>query len=162
MLAALGLAQAAESALVVDLCRDLALSGRSLSDIAAEGPSLADLRPGRAGVALLGSGPIGAHEARPLIETLAETWPAVIVRCHEPQWDGPIVPVEALLPGLLHPSKSGPAVWQPVGSVTRPPGPGPVLPRLRSSLARRLLAGRSAGRCRWVRAWERVWSMPWG
>ena len=65
LLAALGLAQAAESALVVDLCRDLALSGRSLSDIAAEGPSLADLRPGRAGVALLGSGPIGAHEARP-------------------------------------------------------------------------------------------------
>jgi hypothetical protein len=162
LLAALGLAQVVGSALVVDLCRDLALNGRTLSDIAAEGPSLYELRPGRSGVAILGSGPITAEESRPLIESLAEGWPGVVVRCHPDQWDGAIVPVRALLPGLLRSTEQGPAVWQPAGSAIKPPGPGPVLPRLRGSLVRRLLAGRAASRARWVRAWERVWSMPWG
>jgi hypothetical protein len=148
--------------LVVDLCRDLALEGRTLSDIAYEGPALSELRPGRSGVALLGSGPIAPDAARPLIESLAEGWPAVVVRCHHGQWEGSTVPVRPLLPGLLRISEPEPAVWQPVGSSTRPPGPGPVLPRLRSSVVRRLLAGRTANRSRWVRAWERVWSMPWG
>jgi hypothetical protein len=160
--AALGLAQVAGSALVVDLCRDLALDGRTLSDIASEGPALAELRPGRSGVALLGSGPLAPDAARNLIGSLAEGWPAVVVRCHPGQWEGPIVPVRALLPGLLRASEQEPAVWQPVGSPVRPPGPGPVLPRLRGSLVRRLLAGRTANRARWVRAWEKVWSMPWG
>jgi hypothetical protein len=162
LLSALGLAQVARSALVIDLCRDLALDGRTLSDLVSEGPSLSELRPGRAGVALLGSGPITADGARPLIDTLAEGWPAVVIRCHPGQWEGPMVPVRALLPGLLRSSEQDPAVWQPVGAGIRPPGPGPVLPRLRGSLVRRLLAGRAAGRARWVRAWERVWSMPWG
>jgi hypothetical protein len=162
LLAALGLAQTSKTALVVDLCGVLVLGGRTLSDIASEGPSLSDLSPGRSGVALLGSGPIISAAARSMVESMAEAWPAVVVRCHPGQWEGPIVPVRALLPGLLRVSDQSPAVWQPVlGSIT-PPGPGPVLPRLRSSLVRRLLAGRGAGRARWVRAWERVWSMPWG
>lgn len=162
LVSALGLAQVAGSALVIDLCRDLALEGRTLSDIASEGPALAELRPGRSGVALLGSGPIALDSARPLIDSLAEGWPAVVVRCHHGQWEGPTVPVRALLPGLLRISEKEAAVWQPVGSSTRPPGPGPVLPRLRSSLVRHLLAGRGSSRARWVRAWERVWAMPWG
>jgi hypothetical protein len=159
---ALGLAQVAGRALVVDLCRDLALEGRTLSDIASEGPSLSELRPGRSGVALLGSGPISLEAAQTLIESLAEGWPAIVVRCHRGQWEGPTVPVMALLPGLMRISDQQPAVWQPVGSSIRPPGPGPVLPRLRGSLVRRLLAGGAASRARWVRAWERVWTMPWG
>jgi hypothetical protein len=161
LLAALGLAQVARSSLVVDLCRDLALNGRTLSDIASEGPSLSELSPGHTGVALLGSGPISATEAGPLIESLAQGWPAVVVRCHPGQWDGPTVPVRALMPGLLRTFEPTPSVWQPVASNVRPPGPGPVLPRLRAPLARRLLAGRTAGRARWVRAWEAIWSMPW-
>jgi hypothetical protein len=162
LLAALGMAQVAKSALVVDLCRDLALNGRTLSDIASEGPSLSELSPGRTGVALLGSGPIPAAEASPLIESLAQGWPAVVVRCHPGQWEGPTVPVRALMPGLLRTTEQGAAVWQPVASSVRPPGPGPVLPRLGASLARRLLTGRTAGKARWVRAWEAIWSMPWG
>ncbi len=163
LLSALGLAQAAGSALVVDMCRDLALqSGRTLSDLAAEGPTLAELSPGRAGVALLSSGPIGHLEARSIIHGLAEGWPAVVVRCPLGLWDGPTVPVRPLLPGLLRPVEQTPAVWQPVGAGAKPAGPGPVLPRLRSSLVRRMLAGRSAGKTRWVRAWERIWEMPWG
>jgi hypothetical protein len=71
------------------------------------------------------------------------------------------VPVRALMPGLLRVSEEGPAVWQPVVSAVRPSGPGPVLPPLRAPLARRLLAGRTARRARWVRSWEKVWSMPW-
>jgi hypothetical protein len=97
-----------------------------------------------------------------LIESLAQGWPAVVVRCHQGQWEGPTVPVKTLLPGLLRVSEQGPAVWQPVVSTVRPPGPGPVLPQLRGTLVRRLLAGRTAPRARWVRAWEKVWSMPWG
>jgi hypothetical protein len=147
---------------VVDLCRDVAGNGRTLSDIASEGPSLAELTPGRSGVALLRSGPVTPQEARPLIESLAQGWPAVVVRCHPGQWEGPTVPVRTLLPGLLRVSEQGPAVWQPVVSTVRPPGPGPVLPKLRGPLVRRLLAGRTARRARWVRAWEKVWSMPWG
>lgn len=162
LLSALGLAQVAGSALVVDLCRDLALDGRTLSDLASEGPSLSELRPGRSGVALLGSGPITVEAALPLIEALSEVWPAVVIRCQAGQWEGPNVPVRALLPGLLRESHQEPAVWQPVGSPVRPPGPGPVLPRLTGSLVRRLLGGRTALRARWVRAWESVWSMPWG
>jgi hypothetical protein len=162
LVSALGLGQVAGSALVVDLCRDLSLEGRTLSDIASEGPALSELRPGRSGVALLGSGPVTLDAARNLIESLAESWPAVVVRCHPGQWEGPTVPVRAMLPGLLRVSEQEPAVWQPVGSPVKPPGPGPVLPRLRGSLVRRLLAGRTARRARWVGAWEKVWSMPWG
>lgn len=162
LLSALGLAQVAGSALMVDMCRDLALqSGRTLSDLAAEGPSLSELSPGRSGVALLSSGPIEPQEARSLIESLAEGWPAVVIRCPSGHWDGPTVPVRPLLPGLLRSTEQSPAVWQPMATGARPAGPGPVLPRLRGSLVRRMLAGRSVGRARWVRAWEAVWEMPW-
>ena len=47
LLSALGLAQVAGSALVIDMCGDLALqSGRTLSDLAADGPSVSELGPG--------------------------------------------------------------------------------------------------------------------
>jgi hypothetical protein len=162
LLAALGLAQVAGSALVIDMCGDLTLDGgRTLSDLAADGPTLSDLSPGRTGVALLSSGPIDPEQARPVIQGLAQGWPAVVIRCQSGGWAGPTVPVRPLLPGLLRATEQGPAVWQPIATRTTPIGPGPVLPRLGGSLTRRMLAGRSARRARWVRAWEPVWEMPW-
>jgi len=162
LLAALGLGQTAGTALVVDLCRDLLLrTGRTLSDIAADGPAVSELSPGRTGIALITSGPLHLSESKAVIDTLAANWPAVVVRCPPGIWDGPIVPVRALLPGLLQVHETTPAVWQPLVSGLRPSGPGPVLPRLRGSLARRMLAGRAASGARWVRAWEPVWGMPW-
>ncbi len=162
LLGALGLAQAAGTALVIDLCRDLRTpTGRTLADIAADGPSLDELSPGRAGVALISSGPLQPSECEAVIEALAPTWPAVVVRCTPEQWVGPTVPIRALLPGLLQAADQSPAVWQPVAARLRPPGPGPVLPRIRSSLARRMIAGRAVPGARWVRAWAPVWSMPW-
>lgn len=162
LLSALGLGQVAGTALVVDLCRDLTIrTGRTLADIAEDGPSLGELSPGRSGVALLSSGPLHVAECITVLEALAPNWPAVVVRCHAGQWEGPTVPVRALLPGLLQPADRGPAVWQPLVPGVRPPGPGPMLPRLRSALARRLLSGRADGRAKWVRAWEPVWGLPW-
>jgi len=162
LLSALGLAQVAGSALVIDMCGDLALArGRTLSDLAADGPSVSELSPGRSGVALLSSGPIEPIEASPLIDALAQGWPALVIRCPAGVWSGAKIPVRPLLPGLLRPVEDSPAVWQPMAAGGRPSGPGPVLPRLSGSLVRRLLSGRSAVRARWVRAWERVWEMPW-
>jgi hypothetical protein len=162
LLSALGLAQVAGTALVIDFCGDVSLrAGRTLADIAAEGPSLEELSPGRAGVALLACGPLDSAGAMAAIEGLASHWPAIVVRCRPGEWEGPTVPVRPLLPGLLLAREPSPAVWQPVTAGVRPSGPGPVLPRLRGSLARRLLSGRAAGRTRWVRAWTPVWGMPW-
>jgi hypothetical protein len=162
LVSALGLGQTAGSALVIDLCRDLSVrTARTLSDLVVEGPSLAELSPGRSGVALIGSGPITVEDTLPVIEALAVNWPAIVVRCQPGHWPGPSVPVRALLPGFLEPVEQSPAVWQPLASGARPPGPGPVLPRLRTTLVRRLLSGRAAGRSTWVRAWEPIWRMPW-
>jgi hypothetical protein len=162
LLSALGLGQTAVTALVIDLCRDLNLPGaRTLSDLAAEGPALSELGPGRSGVGLLPAGPMPVEEMLPTIEALADNWPAIVVRCHPGQWAGPTVPVRPLLPGLLRSVEQGPAVWQPLAAGVRPTGPGPVLPRLRGSLARRMLSGVSARRARWVAAWAPIWGMPW-
>lgn len=162
LVSALGLGQVAGTALVVDLCRDLSIdSGRTLADIAVDGPSVEELSPGRSGVGLLASGPLPLSECALVIETLAAAWPAVVIRCRRGEWDGPTVPVRVLLPGLLRPVVLSPAVWQPVVAGARPSGPGPTLPRLRGALIRRLLSGRADPRAKWVRAWAPVWGMPW-
>jgi hypothetical protein len=162
LLAALGLGQVAGTALVIDMCRDLTIrAGRTLADIAEEGPALGELSPGRSGVALLSSGSLAVADCVSVIEALAPNWPAMVIRSHPGQWEGPTVPVRALLPGFLQTTEPGPAVWQPLTLGLRPPGPGPVLPRLRSTLARRLLSGRADGRARWVRAWGPIWGLPW-
>ncbi len=161
-LGAMGLAQVAGTALVVDMCHDLHLrSDRTLADIAADGPSLGELSPGRSGVAIISSGPLPVSRCREVVETLEANWPALVVRCARGQWEGPTVPVRPLLPGLMQATEPFPAVWQPWVRGLRPPGPGPVLPEIRSATVRRMLAGRAAPRSRWVRAWSRVWGMPW-
>lgn len=158
----LGLAACAGTCLVVDLRGDLSLStNRTLADLAADGPRLDELSPGRSGVAVMSSGSVSSESARELIGRLAERWPAVVVRTSSALWSGKVVPVHPLLPGWAAPDLSGAAVWQQVPGGSAPPGPGPVLPRLGSRVARELLSGRLPTRSRWVRAWERVWELPW-
>ncbi len=162
LLGAMGLGQAAGTALLIDLCQDLDLrSDRTLADIVADGPTLRELSPGRSGVALLASGALASSDLVTVVESLASHWPAIVIRCGPGQWAGPTVPVRPLLPGLLRSQLSSPAVWQPLATAGKPPGPGPVLPRLRSTTVRRMLSGKTAGRSRWVRSWGPVWGMPW-
>jgi hypothetical protein len=160
---ALGLGAAAGTALVVDMARSSSVgTHRTLADLVEDGPTLHELSPARSGVAVISSGPIDDETATPLIERLAVNWPAVVVRCSVGGWPGPTVPVRPLWPGLLAPTETIPAVWQSVVGGVRPPGPGPVLPRLGPRSARNLVLGRLPRRGRWLAVWAKVWAMPWG
>jgi hypothetical protein len=162
LLGALGLGAAAGTALVIDIAGQSRLATeRTLADLIEDGPSLEELSPTQTGVAVIGGGPIDVTVGLPLIQRLGANWPAVVVRCDAGVWPGPTVPVRPLLPGLMAPSEPMPAVWQAVPGGSRPPGPGPVLPRIGSRAARSLLMGRLPTRGRWLRVWESVWRMPW-
>ena len=162
LLAPLGLAASAGTALLVDLVGGPPVDrGRTLADLAADGPRLAELSPGRSGVAVLAGGPITCQASVEPIEHLASRWPAIVVRVAGEEWPGPTVPARPLYPGWLAPTGADAAVWQPMGAGSRPPGPGPVLPRLRASTISQLLNGRLPRRSRWIGAWERVWGLPW-
>jgi len=160
---AIGLGATLGVALVVDLTREIPVkSPRTLGEIASEGPLQAELSPGRRGVAVITGGGISDEDAIEVITGLGSHWPAVVVRVSRPDWPFPTVPVTPLLPGLLAPrAPRPPSVWQPVGRAERPPGPGPVLPRLPSSTLRRILTGSLPRRSRWVEAWRPVWELPW-
>ena len=161
VLGAIGLAASAGTALVIDFRDELGGSGRSLADLMAEGPRLDELSPGRGGVAVLrvGGGEVG--EAQSMVERLSMHWPAVVVREPPRDWSGAVVPVRPLYPGWLFPEGSGPSVWQSFSLGTRTPGPGPVLPPLRSWQVRRVLAGGLPVNGKWMKVWERVWGLPW-
>lgn len=160
--APLGLAASVGTSLVIDMAGGLRLaSGRTLADLVGDGPRLDELSPGRQGVAVLAGGPIQTEDALSIIEQLATRWPAVVVRVFGDEWPGLTVPVEPLYPGWLAPLERGAAVWQPVAAGTRPPGPGPVLPRLRARTTHQLLSGHMPSRSRWINAWRQVWSLPW-
>ena len=160
--APLGLAASAGTALVIDMAGGMRLaSDRTLANLIGEGPRLDELSPGRQGVAVLAGGPIQMVDAVPIIEQLAARWPAVVVRVSGDEWPGSTVPVEPLYPGWLAPPDRGAAVWQPVTPGSRPPGPGPILPRLRARTTHQLLGGQMPLRSRWISAWRQVWSLPW-
>lgn len=162
VLAPIGLAASIETALVIDVAGGLRVqSDRTLADLIENGPTRSELSPGRSGVALLSGHSVDPVPAMIAIEELAVSWPAIVLRCRPGQMPVPTVPVRALLPGHLLTPDETPSVWQPVGAKARPPGPGPVLPRLSSSLVRRLLSGRLPGRSRWVASWRPIWDMPW-
>ena len=159
---AVGLAAVVGTGLVVDLPTDRSGGVRTLRDLARDGPSLAELSPSRRGVALLRGGGVDEQTALDIIERLAERWPAVTVRVDRPQFPFPIVPVVPLYPsGLLPEPSETHCVWQPIGVGSDPPGPGPVMPRLRPSTLRRLLSLQMPRRSRWVEAWAPIWEMPW-
>lgn len=164
-IAPVGLAAAAGSALIVDLVTDSPRSDgrRTLRELLSDGPSLAELSPGRSGVALIRAGDIALGQALEAIETLSGRWHAIVVRTSMADVPFPIVPVVPLYPGAIQVSLASPSagVWQPVRGGPEPPGPGPVLPTLRSSLVRSMLSARLPRRSRWIRAWEPVWEMPW-
>jgi hypothetical protein len=172
VVAPVGLAvAAARPALVIDLDPEgPAYPGtRSLADLVGEGPTRAELFPrlpgaDGAGVALLRNGGIGWEPAIPMIEALAQQWPALVLRLPGSggPWPWPVVPVVCLLPGILRPLGGRAAVWQSMMSRRDPaPGPGPVLPALNRSALSGMLTLRSEPRGRWVRAWSQVWELPW-
>lgn len=159
-----GLAASAGTALIIDLVAEATLAGpgRTLHDIAVDGPRLSELSPGRRGVAVVRGGGLAAAEMLDVVDTLSAHWPAVVVRVHDGDWPFPVVSVVPLFPGVLAPVSSRPGgVWQPVRGGAEPPGPGPILPRLGSLQIRRMLAGHLPRRSRWISAWRQVWEMPW-
>jgi hypothetical protein len=160
--APIGLAASVGTALIVDFVSTASPGSRTLADIVAEGPKLDELSPARAGIALLVGGRVSLDSAFELIGQLGHHWPALVVRLPEPVPGVASVPVMPLFPGKLAPQPlSTPGVWQPVDGGSEPPGPGPVLPTLRSGTVRKLLSGQLPRRSRWVAAWRPVWEMPW-
>ena len=162
VLAPLALATAAGTGLVIDRAGGLTLgSRRTVADLAEEGARLDELSPGRAGVAVMQAGPVGEDDFNSVVDRLAGNWPAIVIRVADQQQRARTVPVIPLFPGWLEPSPPGAAVWQPVVGAGKPPGPGPVLPRLPSRIARSLLSGRMPARSRWISGWTPVWGLPW-
>lgn len=160
--AAVGLAAARRTTLIVDTVVDERAEGRTLADVVEEGPTLAELSPGRTGVALVPAGALGPDQISAAINELARHWPAVVVRSSFKVASLPTVPVVPLYP-VSAPLVSLPpvAVWQPIHSWSAPPGPGPVLPRLPGRHLRRILARTLPRKSRWMSAWEPIWEMPW-
>ena len=164
--APVGLAAAAGTALVVDLdSSGPSYPGKaSLADLVTDGPRRADLVPGHPGVAVLRNGGVEAAEAREVIEALAIGWPHLVMRVADPGTASdlaPLVPVWPLLPGILSPRAKTQCVYQRTGFAVSPPGPGPVLPRLRPAFLAGLLNGTLGRSSRWVAAWREVWRLPW-
>ena len=160
----IGLAASVGTALIVDLMPGRPdPTRRSLRDMVEDGPTASELSPGRKGVAVIRGGGVTAEAAVGMVERLAHGWPAIVVRVSAPGWGFPVVPAMPVFPGHLLPSPE-PAicVWQPVGGGSTPPGPGPVLPRLRPGTLRLLLAGRLPRSSGWIAAWRPIWEMPWG
>lgn len=158
-----GLAASVGTALVIDLVADEPdPQRRTLRDIADDGPSLAELSPGRSGVAMIRAGGIDRSREIGVIQELAKRWPAVVIRVTAGDRAFPVVPAVPLFPGGLIPApEAAHCVWQPVGAGSTPPGPGPVLPRLRPGALRRMLSGHLPRRSRWIDSWQPVWEMPW-
>jgi hypothetical protein len=104
VIAPLGLAASAGTALVVDLDqRGPRYPGdQSLARLATEGPRRADLSPPRKGVAVLRNGGIDPSECQGLIRALCDGWPAVVLR---PGATGPT------LRALLEAGEPGPSRW---------------------------------------------------
>jgi hypothetical protein len=161
--APLGLAAAAGTALMVDLDPQGPPypSARSLADLVADGPRRDELTPQRQGVAVLRNGGVGWEQSAALVVTLAEHWPAVVLRVGADRVEFPVVPVVPLLPGMLAPAQGRVAVWQAMAKGSSAPGAGPVLPAISRTVMQRLLEGTVDPRGRWVTAWERVWRLPW-
>ncbi len=163
MVAPIGLGASVGTALVVDVGAGRGPGNlRTMNELASDGPRLSELSPGRSGVAMMWGGGVDRESAVELIGQLSSRWPAVVVRVGDDDWPFPVIPVWPLYPGRVWPRPTvDHCVWQPVGAGAAPPGPGPVLPRLRPGVTSRILSGHIPGRSRWIAAWRRIWEMPW-
>ncbi len=164
LLAPLGLAAAAGTALVVDLdpSGPVPDDATSLAELAESGPRSEDLRPAATGIAVLPNGGALGDEVAPVIDALLRGWPAVVFKSPADEaHHAPVVPVVPLYPGPFAPTFGRFAVFQRTGfDVDRPPG-GIILPRPSSATVGRLLRGEMPGRSRWINAWRGVWEHPW-
>jgi hypothetical protein len=157
LVGAVGLGASVGTALVVDMA---STRGRTLVDLVTDGPTAYELSPGRAGLAFIGGGGLDSAGTEEVVGQLARRWPAVVVAGEVASL--PAVRFNLLYPGRLAPVVAGlPGVWQPVEGSGDPPGPGPVMPRLRRSLLTKLLNGHLPRRSAWIDAWHPIWEMPW-
>jgi hypothetical protein len=166
-LAPLGLALAADDAVVIDLdpLGPRYPGDRSLADLVRDGVRKDDLTP-RRGIGVLRNGGVAPLEARPVVEALLTHLPRVVLRLPpRPAPAGlpmPVVPVRLLLPGSLFPAQEGPAVFQSTPAYTRMPGVGVRLPAPHPTTVRLLVEGRRPpAKDRWVNAWRSAWRLPW-
>jgi hypothetical protein len=164
ILAPIGLAVAAGTALLVDL--DSAgpsyWGTATLADLVRAGPRRDDLRPQVAGPAVLANGGIEPDQAGPVIRALTDGWPSVVLRSPEDRVEfAPIVPVYPLLPGAVSVAPDRFCVFQRTGFETENPQPGITLPCPRRQTIQSLLTGSLPVRSRWFRAWSDVWRHPW-
>lgn len=166
-LAPLGLALAADDAIVVDLdpLGPQYPGERSLADLVRDGVRRADLTA-RRGIGVLRNGGVPPHDAGPVVEALLTHLPRLVLRLPpRPAPTGlpiPVVPVRLLLPGSLFPPQVGPAVFQTTPSFARMSAVGVRLPVPDPATVRLLVTGRRPpAKDRWVRAWRSAWSCPW-
>lgn len=164
ILAPMGLAVAAGTALLVDLdsTGPSYWGAATLADLVRAGPRRDDLRPQAAGPAVLANGGIEPDRAWPVIRALADGWPAVVLRSPGDRADfAPIVPVYPLLPEAVAAAPDRFCVLQRTGFETENSQPGITLPCPRRRTIQGLLKGSLPVRSRWVRAWSDVWRHPW-
>ncbi len=164
VVAPLGLAAAAGTALVVDLDP---LGPRypgdgTLADLVVEGPRRIDLNPDQRGVAVLRNGGIEPDDAEPVLEALVAGWPAVVFRLPaDHRGETGAIPVVPLIPGGILPDYGPRAVYQRSGWRVESPPRAIVLPRPRRSTIGRLLTGAAPPPWdRWVNAWKSLWERP--
>lgn len=161
ILAPLGLAVAAGTALVIDTdpLGPRVGDGPTLKDLVELGPTKDQLDPHRAGPAVLWNGGIEVSEAAEVLSALAGRWPAVVLRC-PPRMDRPngAVTFLPLLPEPYALQGAGVVVYQRSGHAPRVKPSGLVLPRPRRSTLESLFAGRRPPvKDRWIRGLRTVW-----
>lgn len=165
-LAPLGLAAATGApTLVVDLDPSApGYPGRTLADLAADGPRRADLAPSRDGVAVIGHGGVDEDEAAELVPRLLASWPFAVLRLPPeavPADGTPVIPAHPMLPSPLDPPSDRPAAYQAHLRWSTAPGPGLLLPPPGRAATVRMLRGTIEPRSRWVKAWAPAWRLPW-
>ncbi len=158
----IGMAAAAGTCLVVDLCTGNPTDGVSLATLVKDGPSNEQLRPKRRGVSFLRNGGIGAQDAAEVVRALCGNWPNVVLRVDRPDEAigvAAVVTVRAILSGPFVDELEVGAVLQPTGLGIAPKNhQGHVLSRLSARSVRGILAGRVDQRSAWVRSWRPVWA----
>ena len=163
ILAPLGLAVAAGTALVIDgdPSGPAVGTGPTLAQLHAEGPTRSQMEPPSTGAAFLSNGGVTVEEAADLIRALVARWPAVVLRCEArgPRPEGAIG-FAPLLPEPHTIRLSEPAVYQRCRLSPGAPPNGSVLPVPSRRTVERLMAGRAPLRSdRWIRSLGDVWRL---